>query len=483
MSEQAFGVLSLLYSFIPIVTTLGSLGLDHTLRRFQPEYLRAGRADLAAWLLQRVCAARLGSNLLLIAVVLLAWRWLAPLFKLEEYRPDFMIFSLLILLYFQVLILQYSFSSHMQHQYSVGSIAVLSGGKLLAYLALAFLDELTLRNAIFADTFAQGAAYAFLVLARARNSQAGERVVPAAPEDSDMTRMKRYAGFSHLNDSASLLTYTESDRFFIAALLNPVAVGAYAFYTRLSEMASTFVPLRLFENLVQPMFFGVPRNESDEKIPRYFTLLVNLNLLYQLPLIAMAVTYHREIVLLVAGGKFVEQSALLPLVIAFATTGNVLSVPVTMVAQYNERAPLILISQSFGIYQVLAMLILIPAIGLPGAAIATGTFHLFRNLFVWWHVRKVAVWTNFRLVVVYGAVIWLAAGWLCSLVRDTTTLPPAVDIFFGMIVCTLAVLVYIRSPAISESDRRILGNLLHGQEGKVLRWVGLVAADPNPRAL
>ena len=43
LTEQSFGVLSLLYAFIPVVSTLASLGLEQTLRRFQPEYLRALR--------------------------------------------------------------------------------------------------------------------------------------------------------------------------------------------------------------------------------------------------------------------------------------------------------------------------------------------------------------------------------------------------------------------------------------------------------
>jgi len=42
MSKTDFGVFNLLYSFIPLVGTVASLGLEQTLRRFQPEYLRQG---------------------------------------------------------------------------------------------------------------------------------------------------------------------------------------------------------------------------------------------------------------------------------------------------------------------------------------------------------------------------------------------------------------------------------------------------------
>jgi len=44
------------------VGTLASLGLEQTLRRFQPEYLRQEARGAAAWLVKRVAQARLVTN-------------------------------------------------------------------------------------------------------------------------------------------------------------------------------------------------------------------------------------------------------------------------------------------------------------------------------------------------------------------------------------------------------------------------------------
>ena len=59
MSKSDFGIFNLLYSFIPLVGTLASFGLEQTLRRFQPEYLREEKLAAAAWLVKRVADARL----------------------------------------------------------------------------------------------------------------------------------------------------------------------------------------------------------------------------------------------------------------------------------------------------------------------------------------------------------------------------------------------------------------------------------------
>src|SRR5271156_2129629 len=62
MHKEDFGVLSLLYSFVGLVGTAVSLGLEQTLRRYQPEYLRLGNSAGAAWLVKRVAALRLVAN-------------------------------------------------------------------------------------------------------------------------------------------------------------------------------------------------------------------------------------------------------------------------------------------------------------------------------------------------------------------------------------------------------------------------------------
>ena len=49
-----------------------------------------------------------------------------------------------------------------------------------------------------------------------------------------------------------------------------------------------------------------------------------------------------------------------------------------------------------------------------------------------------------------------------------------VQMVFGVIVCAIAGLVYLRSPAIAESDREILGGLMRGKEARILKLVGLV---------
>jgi O-antigen/teichoic acid export membrane protein len=477
LSEQSIGVFNLLYSIIAVIGTVASLGLDQVLRRFQPEFLQTGNIGAAAWLTRVVMRLRLISNVITLIVIAAAWNVIAPVFHLTAHRIDFELFTIVVLLYFQTTILQISLSAHMLHRYSVGSVALLSVGKLVGYVVLLKCFELTLRTVIFADTLAYIITYVFLLLAYSRLCRTDVRERRYRPTAAERARLRRYAIANNFNESSSLLLYVQTDNFFIAALMNPVAVGAYSSYTKINDMTSNLIPTRLFDNVVQPLFFATRPEQAAERLPRLFTFLINVNMLVHLPLIAYTAVYHHEIVEVLFHGKFIEYSPLLPVVIAFAWTNNVISTPVTMMALYSEQATLILKSQLFGLYQIAAMLLLVPAAGLYGAAIATGTLHLFRNMWVWWKVRATARWTNFPAAVANGILIWGSAVALCVAFKTVLRVPPVISMISGAIVCALAALIYVRSRAFSASDRAILGGVLHGREVILLRWLGI-----TPRA-
>ena len=474
MTKEDFGVYNLLYAFIPALGTLASLGLEQTLRRYQPEYLNSGNYVAATWLVRFVSSVRFGTTVIAIALVLLAWNWVAPIFQMQPYRLQFMAFSGLMLLHFQVSILQLSLASRMLHRLSVGSMALLAYGKLFAYSAFVYWDSLTLVNAIIADTVAYGLAYTSLKLLYNKNVHPGETATGSPPSPEEKKRMVRYGFYNNFNDAGSLILNTKSDSFFIAAFIDPVSVGIYSFYNRLVEMASQLLPGRLFQNVIQPLFFAIDRSRADEKIPRYFSLLLNVNFIIQVPILAYSLVYHEQIVTTLFGTKFQAYSSLLPLMFFFAAI-NLISVPATLVAQYEEKSSIILLSKVLAIYNVVAQVILVPFAGVFGAAIASGSAQFFKNAFIWWFVRDKARWLNFRGVLTSSLLIWSIAMGICYALLRFVHVPAIVQLIFGGIVCAVAGLLYLRSAALSASDRDLLGGLMHGKETKILRLIGISA--------
>ena len=473
MSKQDFGTFNLLYAFIPVISTVASLGLEQTLRRYQPEYLRAGNPAAARWLVRFVTSTRFGTNVILLSVILLGWNYAAPLFKLAPYRAEFALFCLLVLLHFQARILQISLAAHMLHRFSVGSVAVLSIVKLIAYTVLVWQDVLTLQNAILAETTAYGIAYAVLFVAYRRHCLEGAPTISYKPDPVERRRLFRYGFFNNFNDAGTLMLTTKTDNFFIAAIIDPISVGIYAFYTRLREMASSLLPVHLFENVVQPVFFAVRTEEADRKVPQYFSLLLNLNLMLQWPILAYATAYHAVIVEVLFGGKFIEHSWLLPVMVGFATI-NVIATPVTLVAQQEEKAAIILISKVFGIYNVVALLALLPIMGVYGAAIASGSAQAMKNGFIWWNVRKRARWTNAGGALLASLVLWTIVVVACRMLVTMLDGMPLISLGIGALIVAAAALLHIRGPAFSTDDRRILTGIFRGRETAWLRRIGLL---------
>jgi len=471
LSKQDFGIFNLLYSFIPLVGTLASLGLEQTLRRFQPEFLRAGNTRLAAWLVRVIARARLGTNLAILVALLLAWNWIAPLIDLGRYKLEFEVFGILALLHFQSQILQLSLASHMLHRFSVGSTAMLSFLKLALYGGFTLAGTLTLRTAIASDLCAYLGIYVFLRIVYSRHclrALAGE----ARPDARERRRMIRYGAFNNFNDAGTLFLDSRMDNFFIVAFMNAVSVGIYSFYVRLMEMAVNLMPVRLFDNIIQPMFFAVRPADADERLPQYFTFLMNMNLLLLWPMLGFATAYHAQLVQIAFGGKYVEYSWLLPVILGFATL-NCFATPVSLVAQYEEKTGVQLLSKVFAGYNVVAMLVLIPRLGLYGAAIASGSAQLLKNLFVWWHVRDRAVWLNAPASITSGLAMWGGTALVCVLLDRMMPMPALAQVGLGVVLFGLMGLAFLRGPALCRTDRELIARLFPGREVRLLRALGL----------
>jgi O-antigen/teichoic acid export membrane protein len=471
LSKADFGIYSLLYTIILLINTVASLGLEQTLRRFQPEYLKTGQTAAAAWLVRTIAWTRLGLNTVVLAVILIAWNTVSPIFKLAPYKSDFELFTLVVLVHFQLNVLQLTLASHMLHRFSVGAMSILSGGKLIGYAVLTLMHAMTLRNVIIADTVAYVLAYGCMKAAHLRYCALPRGTPAFHPSASERRRLARYAFYNNFNDAGTLILASQSDNFFVAWFLDPVAVGAYSFYVRLNEMAGQLIPTRLFDNVVQPMFFAIPQDKADVRIPRDFSLLLNGNLVVHWPILAFAFAYHAQIVNVIFGGKFIEYSWLLPVIVGFGML-NVIANPVSLVAEYEERPGIILLSKVFALYNIVVLLALLPLMGLYGAALASGTAQTLKNLFIWWHVRRRARWNNVRGALA-GALLWVAAAAVCCILNAVLPVSALVQLLIGIVVCGAAALIYLRTPAISAVDRSLMASVLGNRTADLLRRLGL----------
>ena len=276
---------------------------------------------------------------------------------------------------------------------------------------------------------------------------------------------------STISDRSSSLS--RSDNFFIAAFLDPIAVGAYAFYVRLNEMTGHLLPTRLLKMSSNPCSSRLHGSKRILRMPRYFSLLVNIEFALG-SCHSPPMWLHTTVKSCRSSSEenFSISSILLPIIVGF-TTLQVLERRPRLWRNTWRRLPSFCTAKFLSL-QHCGDAHAVALAGLYGAAIATGTAQLMKNVFIWWFVRRIARWTNWMAVCVSALAIWGGAVALCLGLKHVTSWPPIFDLLGGMFVVGVGWLLYIRCPAVSHSDREIIGNLLHGREARILRWIGVL---------
>jgi O-antigen/teichoic acid export membrane protein len=470
LPEAEYGVYSLLYAMLPVIGTVMSFGMENTLGRYQPEYLRKGENRLANRLSRNIALLRLATSVMFLAAILVFWDEIAPFFDIAEYRDHFMLFALLIITHFQCHILSISLSAHLLHQYSVGLTAIFSVLKVVGYALAFWLQMFTLRAVILVDLAAYLILFACLKYAYSSkpDHRKGERTA-LPPEEKK--RLFRYAAYYSFNDVSALTLDTHKDNFFLAAMLDRVAVGAYSFAYRFNEVLGRLSPVYLLETVVQPLFVSLDHRKDSQKIQGYFSLLMTAAFTVRVPLLAFTAAYHRAIVEVLFGGRFLEYSYLLPMTALFAI-GFVINVPVTLVAQQQEKAQFVLASKVFGLVGMAGSLLLIPVMGVLGAVIAGGTSILMKNLFIWWFVRDLARWHNAGRFAWRAVLIWGGFALAVLLQQPWVAAQPTLELATGLVIWSAFFLLQIRAAA-SADERRTVGDLFSGRERKLLRLLGV----------
>src|SRR5690606_12657604 len=137
-----------------------SFGLEHTLRRYQPEYLKAGEHRLADRLVRRIALLRLAATAVVLGLLYAFWADLAPIFKIGDYRSLFLLFAVVALTLFQCTVLTIALSSHLLQKHSMSVQAGFAVLKVVGYAVVGFGWGLDLWRVFWIDLAAYLVLYA-----------------------------------------------------------------------------------------------------------------------------------------------------------------------------------------------------------------------------------------------------------------------------------------------------------------------------------
>jgi len=455
LSEHDYGIYNIFYSVIGLMSMVASFGLANTLQRYIPEYGGKGEHRLASKLYRAAALIRLFSNVLVLGLCLVFWERVAPVLKITPYKTYFMLFTLIVLLHMQKVLLEIALNSYFMQKYSQGFSVVFVLLKGVGYAAALGL-HLDLWYVLITDLAAYTVVFLLLQVVYTRK-------VPRSSKKQDRfdreerKRITRYALFCNFNDVGTGMLSANFDNFILVMYLNPVAVGAYAFCQRITKMLVRLLPLSYLLDVIRPALFTAGAAMERGRIRTVFRILVKINYLCVVPIFFFLLVQGAAVIRIFFHGKFLEYSSILSGVFFFSML-NSIQIPVGLMAHLREKADAIFYSKIFALYNLIADVVFIRYLGIWGAVIATGTAILGKNLFLWYFVREYASFQGTGPFFMIMAGFWGTVAGMVALLNSWIT-PLYLSFPIAIVLFVLAFLLQFHAVLFNREEKEILLNI------------------------
>jgi O-antigen/teichoic acid export membrane protein len=405
LSQEEFGIYSILYAVIPMLNIVGSFGLQEVLQRFLPEYYAKNEFKLARKLVFRVFVIRTIVSVFVILAIFMYWDILSELIKIQDYKNYFVIFCVCIIAYQQWGILTATVEAYFLHKFAFYIQIVVVTARASAYL-VCFVNGFGLLEIVIIDTvvYLLLAAAFWVLYGRAVPREGGERGVFGS---TDRRRIIRYALFNNFNSIGVRFMDNGTSYLIVAYFMSPTQVAIYAFCNQLANRFARISPVNYLASVVRPAFFSIGIASEHDRIIAMMRFLMKCIVWFYIPVFCFALLAGESFIALVFG-KYQEYASLFAACIVVAAVGAI-GFPVSMAAQLRERVDIILYSKVFGLLSLGASVLTVPQFGIWGAVCAVGGGHLLKNLFIAWFVRDLVPltdigWSWMRAIVYWGVV-------------------------------------------------------------------------------
>ena len=385
LSVEDYGIYQILISFLSVVGLLSSFGIQNIFTRYIPEFQKLNQN----WNIRRIVFSgmliRLLISIIIIGIIHLFPVQIFTLFKISSTNNYFSLFSIFIILQLEFYLLRAVLTSLFLHQYLVYAnivFSLLRFGLVFIYLRFGWgLKGLILGEIIstlILVLICMGVYYYKYIC----------NISNVKKTNLDFKRIFKYGIYNQLNEVGVHILSITTDIFIISAYLGPVAVGIYAFASRLVRLVTNILPHRMFEDLIKPSFFTkYAETKNDEELNKMFNLLMKIIAFTVIPTLGLLYILGDKIIVLLFDPEYLTSLPILRVIIIFFSL-NALLVPIGLVLHAIEKVNIILYSKIFAVYNLVGDLLVIDSFGIIGVAIITSSAELFKHVFCFILAKK-----------------------------------------------------------------------------------------------
>ncbi|KUK74344.1 MAG: Polysaccharide biosynthesis protein [Methanobacterium sp. 42_16] len=279
------------------------------------------------------------------------------------------------------------------------------------------------------------------------------------------SNLKKYLKFSipQIPTGALLWILDASDRYFITNILNLTQTGIYsASYTLGTTISAFYIPISF---VVFPVISKFWENGNIKDVKRYLEYSTKLFLTLAIPSVVGLYIISKPLLILLSSADFVSGGGLLTLLIAVGTIFLGLyqiNLYVICLVEKTHTMPLIVFLGA--IINIILNIVLIPQMGIMGAAIATiCAYALLALIVLVWAKKEIGYSINgvFLLKIILSTVVMYL---LLQIFQVNTILDIVFIIILGLFVYSVCVVLF---RAFSEEEEKFILSFLKSFKSKI----------------
>jgi len=384
LSISDYGIYNLLLAIIGYLTLFSSMGMLNVFQRYIPEYNTNEEYYILKKLFRSGMILRFILTSLCLIILLLFKDQINNLFKVDNFHHYIEFFTIGILLFLEIQIVELTLSSLLLNKYILFSYMI--SAVVRAIMIYIFLEQgLGIKGLLLAETIN----YAILLSLQLFFYYTGFARLNTSPKKPfPIRRLLYYGGFSYLDEVGETILDVKTDFFIISAFLGPTMVGLYAFANQIIELVSKILPFRFLKSLIRPVFFSsFTKNQDMEHLNYNFNFLIKIIAFIAMPTFICLYMFSDKIILYFFDEKYMPALKVLIVFTTFMII-NSFQFPLQLVVQAKEKVQITFSSKIFSIYNLIGDILIINYLGILGVGIVTCSARLFQNIFIYYRIKK-----------------------------------------------------------------------------------------------
>jgi O-antigen/teichoic acid export membrane protein len=366
LSVEEYGLLSLVNASLTFLVAMGKGGLQHSVLRLYSDI----KASRDTWNLNQYYSTVILGMLGLSVTVTVVWMLIAFVvpshwWNNEKVSSLYLLASVLIVLR----VTDSALINILRAQERSSIIAIFGVVSRYGNLLCVAVTLLYLSSTIVGFFIATIVSAAIVVVAMGVYVLRPVTIAPRFFSRSLLQAMVGY-GIPMVGYEAAGILLNIGDRYFIQWIRGAEDLGIYAAVYNISEYMSTII-ISSVSTAVLPMYLRIWAEEGKESTSRFILNSLHYYLLITLPIIAGVSTIGPEVVTLLASKKYAAGASIIPyLISAMVIDGTTVMFAAGLYVRKQSMSLMYIVVTSAVVNTILNLL-LIPAYGITGAAIAT----------------------------------------------------------------------------------------------------------------